>query len=336
MTYVQPVADWRLTVDGNDISKTVRPRLQSLELTDKRAGEADELRIVLTDTDGRLALPESDAKIQLQLGWLRGTGVTVGLVDKGIFVVDQVEAFGPPDLVSITARSAAIPRAVNRRREKSWHHTTIGAVVADIAGQHGWTPKCHADLAGIAVKSLVQSRKGDLAMLRELGRAHDAIATVKGDTLVFAPVGKSQSAGGQPLAGVTIERHRAGTHRYVRAERDGAAGVTAEWHDRKSASRKSVTVGKAGGAKKLGRVYASEANAKRAATAEQGRAERAVDKLSIEIPYGDPRLFPDVRVTTKGYKAEIDAKKWLSVEVKHSLDAGGGYRCAIELEAAPG
>lgn len=75
-TYAQ--ARYQILVDGKDISALIAPRLISLDLTDNRGLEADQLSLVLSDHDGLLAIPPRGAKIRLWLGWS-----TTGLIDKG-------------------------------------------------------------------------------------------------------------------------------------------------------------------------------------------------------------------------------------------------------------
>ena len=91
--------DYQMTVDGKDITPMVDARLISLELSDGRGDEADQLSITLDDSDGKLAIPPQGAKITLLLGW-----VGQALVDKGEFEVDEIEHGGTPDQLTITAR----------------------------------------------------------------------------------------------------------------------------------------------------------------------------------------------------------------------------------------
>ncbi|MDR6357402.1 hypothetical protein Q3H58_004073 [Pseudomonas psychrotolerans] len=80
--YPQPI--YRLRLDGKDISDRLAPRLVSLELTDKRGLEVDELTLTLSDHDGRLPLPPLGGTLQLELGWSN-----TGLVDKGTYLIAE-------------------------------------------------------------------------------------------------------------------------------------------------------------------------------------------------------------------------------------------------------
>lgn len=326
-------ADFRIILDGKDLSPVIRPRLISLRISEKRGGDADQVDLVLDDSDGRLALPPEGAVLSVEIGWKTGIGLPLGLVDKGRFKVDEVEHSGPPDTVSIRASAADFASALTTRREQSWHATTLGAVVATIAARHKLTPRCAPALAGVAVKAMAQERESDIALLRRLGREHDAVATIKAGCLIFAPIGAGITATGQPLPSAIIRRRDGDRHRYRVEKREAAGKVIAEWHDRKGAAKRRVTAGNGDGAeRKLARVYASEAEAKRAAAAEAKRAGRAPRSLALTLAMGRADLSPEQPATVQGFKADIDAQNWLLSEATHQLDGQGGFTTAVTLD----
>lgn len=328
------IPDWRVTLDGKDLTERMRPRLVSLTISEKRGDEADQLDIVLDDTDGMLAIPREGALLAVALGWKQGRDVTPGMIDKGSYKVDDVTHSGPPDQIRIRARAADFTSQIRNRREQSWKNTTLGAVLKDIAGRNGLTPKVAAELAAIALGSISQSRESDVAFLRRLGREYDAVATIKDRHLIFARKGAGTTASGKALPTLTLTRRSGDGHNWQRQKRDGQEGVTASWHDRKGAKRKTITVGKADGAKKLRKVYPDEASAKRAAIAERDRLKRAPATLDLKLALGRPDAYPECRVSASGFKDEIDATTWLIAEVAHRLDSGGGFTSDLKMERA--
>jgi phage protein D len=76
--------------------------------------------------------------------------------------------------------------------------------------------------------------------------------------------------------------------------------------------------------RKLSRVYASEDEAKRA-----GRAPRS---LNLSLSFGGPDPAPEQPAIAEGFKADIDAQRWLISEVNHQLGDRGGYTTALKLE----
>ena len=329
--YTQPFAAWRVTLDGKDLTDKLKPRLVSLRLTEKRGESADAIEIKLTDHDGQLALPKEGARLSVQLGWERGTGVKVGLVDKGSFKVDDVTWDGPPDCVTITGRSADLKESFRTRKTRIWKDQTLSAILGKIAGEHGLTAKCHADLASKQVKVAEQHNKSDMQFLRDLGRRYDAVATTKDGNLLFAPIGAKTTATGKAIPTLTVTRQDGDKYSYRRAAREnGQDGAEANWHDQASGTRKKVTKG--GKPRRLKRVYASEGDAKEASTAEAKRIKRAEATLSLDLAYGNAALAAGAAATATGFKSEIDGKKWGVASVTHEMDASGGYRSKVELD----
>ena len=333
-SYMQAKAAWKVTLESEDLTDKLAPRLISLRLSERNGEEADELEIVLHDTDGKVAIPPEGAVLRVQLGWERGSEVTPGLIDKGSFTVDEVNCSGPPDIISIRARSADLKDSFRNRRNKTWADTTIGAIVTEIAGRHSLTPRCHADLSGKAITAAEQGNKSDMQFLRDLARRHDATATVKGGALIFAPIGASTTATGALIPASTITRGQCSNHSWRRAAREKAQdGVEAQWHDKEGATRKTVSTG-GSNRKRLKKVYGSEADANAAATAESKRLKRAAANLDLTLAYGDPRLAPGMKVAVSGFKAEIDGTQWLITSADHDMgDRGLSTRISLEVSA---
>lgn len=325
------IPDFRVTLGDTDLTDRMRPRLVSLTLSEKRGDEADQLDIVLDDSDGGLAIPPEGATLRLALGWKQGRDVALGLIEKGSFKVDDVSHSGPPDQVRIRARAADFTSDIRNRREQSWQNTTLGAVLTEVAGRNGLAPRIAADLASIALPTISQSRQSDIAFLRRLGRENDAVATIKDGNLIFTRKGAGTATSGTALPTLSIHRGMSDSHSWQRQKRDGQHGVTASWHDRKAAKRQTVTVGEKDGAKRLRKTFADEASARRAATAEQARLKRAPATLDIRLALGRADIYPDLRASVAGIKAGIDGT-WLVAEVTHNLDVNGGFTTAIKME----
>lgn len=325
-------AAWSLVVDGRDIGAEVRPRLISLNLTEKRGADADELELSLSDHDGQLAIPPKGALITCALGWRDlGSSTQPQLVDKGRFKVDETGHSGTPDVLTIRARSADLTRSFRQRQAKSWSDTTLGAILSDLAGRNGLQLKCAPDTASIAVTHLAQSLESDAALMARLGRMHDAVATVKNGSLIFMGCGYGVSPGDEDLGVGAITRTDGDKHNWKEAERGAYSGVIAEWHDRAGADRQQVVVGSEDNAKRLSRTFGSEARARQAADAEFKRLERGAAKFSLSLAAGRPDLFPEKKVSVSGWKPQIDAPEWLIAEARHSL-SGSGFGTNLQME----
>lgn len=336
MTITGNTPDFRLTLDGKDLSPKVRPRLISLTITSKRE-DADQLDLLLDDSDGKLAMPATGKVLHVEIGWKAGPDVMIGLVSKGDFKIDAVGHAGPPDAIRLRGRSADFTKSseLRTRKSKAWTNTTLGAVLGEIAKRQGLKLKISSELSGVAVSSVHQSRESDMALARRLGRENDAVATVKAGTLIFNKAASSSTPAGKAMPAITFVRRDGDQHDYELTEREDVAGVTAAYHDRDSAEQATVTEGEAKGAKRLSRVYASKSSAQRAARAAKGRAARAPASISITAALGRADIMPEALVTVSGFKAQIDATKWVASEVTQTIDAQGeGFTTQMKLESA--
>jgi len=170
--------DFMLTVNLKDVTANIRDRLISLTLTDNRGFEADQLDVELDNADGQLAMPVRGAVVTLFLGW-KGQS----LIGKGSFTVDEVEHHGAPDTMTIRARSADFRGSLNSRREVSYHETTLGDIVTQIASRNKLKPMMADGFAGIAVAHIDQTQETDAKFLTRLATLYGAVAAVKAGRL---------------------------------------------------------------------------------------------------------------------------------------------------------
>ncbi|MGJ7459450.1 phage late control D family protein [Halomonas sp. RA08-2] len=317
---------YRITLQGQTISPEFRARLSRLRLTDRRGLEADQLDLTLTDDDGRLALPSRGAELTLALGW-----AGEALVERGTYIVDEVEHSGSPDVLIIRARSADMRGSLPGKRTQSWEGLTLGELVTTIAARHGLAPVVGTTLQGVPIDHIDQTEESDPHFLTRLAERFDAVATVKAGRLLFMAAGTATTASGQPIPPVRIRRRDGDDHRYITSDRDAFTGVVAAWHDPNSAERQEVVAGSEENPKRLRPTYASEQDALDAARAEWQRLQRGHAEFSLELAEGDPRLMPETPATLTGWKPEIDATPWLITEVIHDL-TDTAYTSSLRLE----
>lgn len=341
---------FRLTMDGADITQRIEKRLISLTLTDNRGFEADQLDIELDDADGQLQLPRRGVQLNLALGW-QGEP----LISKGSYTVDEIEHTGAPDKLVLRARSADFRETLNTRREKSWHKTTVGDMVKEIAARHKLDPALGEDMAKMAIDHLDQTNESDASFLMRLARQCGALACVKNGKLLFIRQGQGRTASGKFLPVITLTRSAGDSHRFTLADRDAYTGVIASWlHTREPAKkettkvkrrRKSTAKKKEPEAKQgdyligtdenvlvLSRTYANRSNAERAAKMQWERLQRGVATFSIQLARGRADLYTEMPVKVSGFKQQIDGSSWIITTLTHTLSADSGFTTNIELE----
>lgn len=232
-----PTPIYRILQDGNDITSRLRPRLESLTLTDNRGEEADQLEINLDDSDGLLEIPMRGVELAVAFGWRE-----TGLVEKGTFVVDEIEHTGAPDRLTIRARSADLRGNLTQQKERSWHGLTIGDIVRKIAKEHSLKAVIAAPLALKSIAHIDQTNESDISFLSRIARMFDAIANVKAGNLIFMATGAAATASSIALGKVTITRQDGDSHRFTVADRDGATAVKALYQDTRTGKQGEVII----------------------------------------------------------------------------------------------
>lgn len=350
---------YMLKIESKDITGNISDRLMSMTLTDNRGFEADQLDIELNDADGLLELPLRGAVLTLFIGW-KGEALT----GKGSFTVDEIEHRGAPDVVTVRARSADFRGSLNSRREESWHDTTLGKLVETIAARNKLEAGVSPELAGIKIPHIDQSQESDIKFLTRLAERNGGEVSVKMGRLLFLRAGKGVTASGKPLPLVTITRSEGDRHQFTIADRGAYTGVTAKWLHTKDPKPQKQKVklkrkpkpakpgdpqhpkakpkepearqgeymsGAADNVFALTTVFATKAQAMRAAQAKWDKLQRGVAEFSVNLAYGRADLCPEMPVRVSGFKRVIDEQAWVITKVTHSLN-NSGYITALELE----
>lgn len=331
--------DFMLKLDDRDITQNFSHRLISLTMTDKRGLEADQLDILLDDSDGLLDLPARGARLSLWLGW-EGTP----LQEKGVFTIDAIEFRGAPDTLTIRGCSADFRGKLNVRREQSWHDTTIGAIVDTIAQRNQLTASVASGLASIVISHIDQSQETDAAFLSRLAERNGAFVSIKAGKIIFMKAGHAVTASGTSIPLMMIERGDGDRHLFSVADRENYSGVMAKWLQTRDPKQQNAQLGifrqpggqptealqhpdaaapiaGAGGKEQkpqemlvgsaenvfeLTTVYASEEQALRAAEAKWRALQRGIVNFSIQLALGRADLFPETPVLVNGFKRVID------------------------------
>lgn len=325
-----PIPAFSVTLDGRDITNKIHPRLVSLTLTEARENAVDQLDISIDDSDGLVAIPAKGVKITLKLGWK-----STGMVDKGTFIVDEVEHEGAPDTITLRARSASMDKPVRVKKNRSFHQQTIDAIVGQIASDNNLTPKVGKKFKDELIDHIDQTNESDINFLNRLGKRFDAVATVKKEALLFMPIGEGANSKGEKMPTVTLNRRDGDKHRYHTASRDAYSGVRAQWHDAEDAKENSELIGSDQNPKRLRHIYANQKDAENAAQAEWNRVKRGKATMQFTLALGRADLTPMMGIRVPSMKPPIGKTDWIIVKTTHNLTAQG-YTTQLELETRAG
>lgn len=333
MPHWQPI--YELTVDGILLNPKINDRLIGISYHDARGLESDELEISLSDHDGALAFPPRGAIITFKMGWQH-----IGLTDKGSFIVQSVRHSGSPDVMTIKARAADLGGAWTLKKERTFTkeaYGTLGKVLHAIALEHRLGLRISTPFVNEAVEPIIQQNESDISLISKLALDYDAIATIKNGILLFITKGAAATASGSGLPLITIQRSHGDSHDFSVDDADQYTGVTAHWHNKDTAQRKTVTTkkrkppvntgevieGSKENTKVLRHTYSSKENATRAAVNEWKRLQRSCADFSYTLAYGNPNLICESPAKIIGIKDFIEERNWLITDLNHSLTNSG-------------
>ncbi|WP_084417723.1 contractile injection system protein, VgrG/Pvc8 family [Chrysiogenes arsenatis] len=325
MGLVRVRPDFRIMADAADVTAQIRDRLLSLVVTDAAGMESDTVEIALDDRDGMIELPRTGATLSVAMGY-----VDEGVMSMGRFVVDEVALSSPPQTLTIRARAADLRQGLKRPRTRPWEGKSIGDMVAQIAGEHGYTPKVADALASEVIPHIDQVDESDLNFLTRLARDRGAICKGAEGLLLFVPPGEAKSASGRDLPVVAATRQMVTSWEVTLAERGKYPAVSARWFDVVSATEQVVHVGTGEPVHMIRRRYPDQGAAQSAASAQLSTFMRGLATLRLRM-VGRPDLLAESRLMLSGIRAGVDGA-WSVSRVVHRLDSGG-YTCEVEAES---
>ncbi|MDM3326659.1 phage late control D family protein [Citrobacter sp. Cb130] len=358
---------YMLTLDGADITQNFSDRLIGLTMTDNRGFEADQLDIALDDTDGLVELPPRGASLTLWLGWqgsalvnkgsftvdeiehrgapdtltirgrsadFRGTlnsrreqswhDTTLGVIVETIAqrnkltasVTDALKAIAIPHIDQTQESDAAF---LSRFAERN------GASVSVKAGKLLFLKAGSAMTASGKPIPQMTVERGD-------GDRHQfAIADREAYTGVTAKWLHTRDPKPQRQK---VKLKRKPKEQHLRAlQHPKAAKTSTKVREKKAqeAREGEYMAGESDNVLELTTIYATKAQAMRAAQAKWDKIQRGVAEFSITLATGRADLFPETPVAVKGFKRVIDEQAWIISRVVHSLN-GNGFTTGLELE----
>jgi len=329
---------FKILANGADITEHIKKNLVSLSIRDARGVEADSLTLIVTDPLNKLAWPKPNITLKVWLGY-KPPKSDKKLYYKGLFIVDEVEHSGPPDIFTIRARGSELlaeqSEKMKLQKTFSWHepdtHLWLGDIITKIAISHGLEPKVAKKFFTKKIKHIDQTVESDFHFVTRLAERYDATSKINNKALVFLEKGKAQTASGAPMPEIHIDRTMTDTHRYNIKGRPDYTGVKAHYHSNKKAKLLDVVVGSGPKIKTLKRNYPNKIQAQDAAQTALDDLTRDTKTLELSLAHGMPQIGAEYRIFLSGWRKEID-KEWVSTEVNHQLTGDAGLSTRLQME----
>ncbi|MGX9833121.1 phage late control D family protein [Enterobacter hormaechei subsp. xiangfangensis] len=356
-----------LKQDNEDITQDFSDRLISLTMTDNRGFEADQLDIELDDTDGQIAMPPRGATLTLWLGWQgsalikKGTFTIDEIEHHGAPDTLTIRGRSADFRGSLNSRreqswhdttlGVIVETIAARNKLEASVADTLKAIPVPHIDQSQESDAVFlsrlADLNGAAV-----SVKAGKLLLLKAGSGRTAsgkpipqlmIERGDGDRHQFAIADR------EAYTGVTakwlhtkdpkpqkqkVKLKRKPKVQHLRAlQHPKATKTTAKVKAKKEqeAREGEYMAGESDNVLELTTIFATKAQAMRAAQAKWDKLQRGVAEFSISLAIGRADLFPETPIAVKGFKRVIDEQAWIISRVVHNLN-GNGYTTGLELE----
>lgn len=360
-----------LTLNSKDITGNISDRLINLTMTDNRGFEADQLDIELDDTDGLVELPVRGAVLSLYLGWkgfaLVGKGdFTVDEVEhRGAPDAVTLRARSADFRGTLNSRreeswhdttlGAVVEAIATRNKLKASVVTSLAGIQISHIDQSQESDAVFLTRLAERNGGAVSVKAGKLLMLKAgsgttaSGKAIPQITIERssGDRHQFAIADRGAYTGvtakwlhtkdpKPEKQAQKVKLKRKPKEKHLRSlQHPDAKPVSATAKDKKQKEQEAregeYMAGEADNVFALTTIYASKAQAIRAAQAKWDKLQRGVAEFSISLAAGREDIYPEMPVKVSGFKRVIDEQAWLISRVTHSLNING-FTTGVELE----
>lgn len=319
---MQPI--FKILANNNNVTEQIKERLIRLSITDEIGFVSDTITIVIDNHDDQVEVPARGVELEIYLGY-----DVDALVKMGKFMVDEVELSGPPNQISITARSSDTFEknklgSLVSPKSRSWHDINFSNVVAVIAKENKLSPLVSPRLEGIIVDHIDQTEESDLAFLNRIAQTLDSYVKPTNGKLIVAPIGVAVSPKKEekPMPTTKLDVTDINSWRLRIAERNKISSVEVKYHDKKRGIVDTVRSGKGKPCFCVPHTYASATTAMRIAKSKLAALIRGVYELELTTS-GNPAICAESIIKISNLTQAINGE-WIIKSATHEL-SGSGY-----------
>lgn len=310
---------FRVVVNGADITALINDRLLSLRTLDKPGMSSDEFELRLDDRDGALLLPRRGAGVAIYLGYV-GKALTL----MGRYTVDAVEFSGPPDTIVVRGGAGDARGSGKTVRSGSWEGVSLATIIKAVAARNGWTAACKVNTIVARIDQLGES---DYHFVTRLARLYNCTAKLANGNLLVLPRQSGRTASGRALAPVTLRRGDLSRFQFRFEDKAAHAGVRARYQDQRSGQLKTLELANPDVPAGIPAVHAdrhihpSKSAAQQAMRGRLATFNRATAAVRLDM-LGRTDLFVEREVALKGVKSGLDGGYLISAVEQMYTPAG--------------
>ncbi len=320
--------DWKVVIDGKDMSSKMKPYLISITVTDKAGTSSDSCQLTFDDTGDVINLDMGGKGITI---YLNGTQAFKGTVE----TARSQGSRGGGRIILVTAKGFDTRGKAKQAQAYHMDDANLGKFLGAAAKDAGFDLVMDSDLAEIERDYWSADYESFLdlgeKMAREVGgtfkiRGNQAVLVKRGENdlpIVHGVVGEGGNVISWDMAPFT------GRSSYTKAQ--------ARWFDRKKAKFETETVeietdGKAvPDSSNIVRIpMGDKTQAKHRTRGRKGQAKRDAGLGTVTLDLA-PEAQAEALFVLTGAKRDVDGN-WRIDGVTHKADRGGGSTTVLELK----
>ena len=328
---------YRVVAGNEDITERLRRFLDEIRVTSSSDSESDTLELTVSDDiDHMIGVPGEARELRVFLGYVGR------LTPMGIYYRADVDIELVPRRMVVRATAADLRSrsSLKAPRCRAWDEVTLGSLVADVAGEHGYEARVDPSLADSPIAHVDQVAESDLHLLRRVaGQHYDATVKAVAGYLVVVRRGSARSAGtGVPLPVTTVTAPPTGTSPSITGRvtvrgRARYGSVQASYYNAETAAVEHVRAGNQEPAYVIRDPRPDAPQATADAEAKLLELHRRTGTLEMTVP-GDPALVAESPLQMTGWGNTVDGP-WIVNRASHVVGGGSGYTTEIAADVAP-
>ena len=244
--------DFNVIINGQ--SDFPKDRIVSIRTTDQSGFISDSCEIELDNWDNALQFPNSEAKIEISLGYKE-----TELKKIGTYFVKEITLDGARRIIKITANAA--PKSIRSQKTK----TNDGSLSEYMASTDSdLDSELSEDYEDIDLSNNPQFGESNINYLTRIANKVGAVVKPADEHLIFSEDMSTKSVSGKSLPEIYIEASEVASYScsFKETETNGATGsVYANWYDKKTGEYHLVHAGSGDPETELNEIFSTEKDA---------------------------------------------------------------------------
>lgn len=312
--------DFLIVINGD--KEFPKDRIISIRTTDEIGIVSDTCEIELDDFDDALQMPNTEAKVEVYLGYKE-----TDLTKIGTYYVKDICIDGARRTVRIKAN--AISKSMRSQKTKS-NENNLKYFLQTSCDDWNFDVAIDDEFSEFKLNDMPQFAESDMSYLTRISRKIGAVVKPSDGHLVVANNGSGKTVSGKNLPTkyidiLDIENYSCS---FKETESGGGSGtIYANWYDKESGEYHLVHVGTGEPEVELNEIFSSEKSAIVACEAKIKRVSQTNKSFKFSC-VGRSDLFAECPLILKGFSKKIP-ERWIIARVEHSLSVNG-FRTNVE------